>query len=100
MSRPFTLGDAVLLAPARPYPERAENAADRLRKISPEAGHLIHMPTHIYLRVGRYEEGAAENKKAMDVDQAYIDRWKVEGIYPMMYANHNIHHHTDCHPDE
>ncbi|HEY6572106.1 MAG TPA: hypothetical protein VI198_02205 [Candidatus Eisenbacteria bacterium] len=76
---------------ASPYPQRAENAADRLRKISPEAGHLIHMPTHIYLRVGRYEEGAAENKRAMDVDSAYIDRWKIEGIYPMMYANHNIH---------
>lgn len=76
---------------ASPYPQRAEAAADRLRKISPEAGHLIHMPTHIYLRVGRYEEGAAENQRAMDVDRAYIDRWKVEGIYPMMYANHNIH---------
>jgi len=76
---------------ASPHPQRAENAADRLREISPEAGHLIHMPTHIYLRVGRYEEGATENQRAMDVDRAYLDRWKVEGIYPMMYANHNIH---------
>lgn len=76
---------------ASPFPQRAERAADRLRKISPEAGHLIHMPTHIYLRVGRYEEGAAENQRAIDVDSAYIGRWKVEGIYPMMYANHNIH---------
>ncbi|HEU4724376.1 MAG TPA: hypothetical protein VFU59_03665 [Candidatus Eisenbacteria bacterium] len=76
---------------ASPYPQRAEAAADRLRKLSPEAGHLIHMPTHIYLRVGRYEEGAAENQRAIDVDRAYIDRYKVEGVYPMMYANHNIH---------
>jgi tetratricopeptide (TPR) repeat protein len=72
-------------------PKRAEAAADRLRKISPEAGHLIHMPTHIYLRLGRYEEGAQENQRAIEVDRAYIDRWKVEGAYPMMYANHNIH---------
>ncbi len=76
---------------ASPNPKRAEGAADRLRKLSPEAGHLIHMPTHIYLRLGRYEEGAKENQRAIDVDRAYIDRWKVEGVYPMMYANHNIH---------
>ncbi|HET9951614.1 MAG TPA: hypothetical protein VFS09_07465 [Candidatus Eisenbacteria bacterium] len=72
-------------------PGKAEAAADRLKKISPEAGHLIHMPTHIYLRVGRYDEGVKENQRAIETDRAYIDRWKVEGIYPMMYANHNIH---------
>jgi len=76
---------------ASPHPEKAEPAADRLRKLSPEAGHLVHMPTHIYLRVGRYEEGTKENQRAIDIDRAYIERWKVEGIYPMMYANHNIH---------
>jgi tetratricopeptide (TPR) repeat protein len=76
---------------ASPHPKRAEAAADRLQRLSPDAGHLIHMPTHIYLRVGRYEEGAKENQRAIDVDRAYIDRWKVEGLYPMMYANHNIH---------
>jgi len=72
-------------------PGKAEAAADRLRKLSPEAGHLIHMPTHIYLRVGRYDDGVTENQRAIDTDRAYIDRWKIEGIYPMMYANHNIH---------
>ncbi len=76
---------------ASPHPERAEAAADRLRKLNPEAGHLLHMPTHIYLRVGRYAEGAEQNARAIAVDRAYIDRWKVEGLYPMMYANHNIH---------
>jgi tetratricopeptide (TPR) repeat protein len=76
---------------ASSHPEKAEPAADRLRKLSPEAGHLVHMPTHIYLRVGRYEEGVKENQRAMDIDRGYIERWKVEGIYPMMYANHNIH---------
>jgi len=76
---------------ASAHPERAEAAADRLRKLNPEAGHLMHMPTHIYLRVGRYAEGAEQNARAIDVDRAYIDRWKVEGLYPMMYANHNIH---------
>jgi tetratricopeptide (TPR) repeat protein len=72
-------------------PGRAEAPADRLRKLNPEAGHLMHMPTHIYLRLGRYAEGAHENQRAIEVDRAYIDRWKVEGVYPMMYANHNIH---------
>jgi tetratricopeptide (TPR) repeat protein len=72
-------------------PGRAEAAADRLRKLNPEAGHLMHMPTHIYMRLGRYADGAHENQRAIEVDRAYIDRWKVDGVYPMMYANHNIH---------
>ena len=72
-------------------PRRAEVAADRLRQLSPEAGHLIHMPSHIYLVLGRYDDAVATNKKAVDTDFGYIDRWKVEGIYPMMYTNHNIH---------
>lgn len=72
-------------------PRRAEAAADRLSRIAPEAGHLIHMPTHIHLRVGRYADASRENLKAIDVDREYIARWGVEGVYPMMYANHNIH---------
>lgn len=72
-------------------PRRAEAAADRLTKLAPEAGHLIHMPTHIHLRVGRYPDASRENLKAIDVDREYIGRWGVEGVYTMMYANHNIH---------
>ena len=72
-------------------PGRAEAAADRLKRISPEAGHLMHMPTHIYLRLGRYADGSRENRRAIDVDREYIARWGVEGVYTMMYANHNIH---------
>lgn len=72
-------------------PERAENAADRLAKLTPEAGHLIHMPSHIYLRVGRYADAAEINARAIRVDRAYLKRYDVQTIYRMMYYPHNIH---------
>jgi tetratricopeptide (TPR) repeat protein len=76
---------------ASPNPERAEAAADRLATLTPEAGHLIHMPTHIYLRVGRYDDAARLNERAVAVDRAYINRWNVQSVYRMMYYPHNIH---------
>ena len=76
---------------ASPHPERAEVAADRLAKINPEAGHLIHMPSHIYLRVGRYDDAVRSNARAIQVDRAYIGKWKIESIYRYMYYPHNIH---------
>jgi tetratricopeptide (TPR) repeat protein len=72
-------------------PERAEAAADRLAKLTPDAGHLIHMPSHIYLRVGRYDEAAEINARAIQVDRDYIRRYDVQSIYRMMYYPHNIH---------
>lgn len=76
---------------ASAHPERAEAAADRLAKLTPEAGHLIHMPSHIYLRVGRYEDASAINARAIQVDRDYIHRYNVQSIYRMMYYPHNIH---------
>lgn len=72
-------------------PERAERAADRLAKLTPEAGHLIHMPSHIYLRVGRYDDAARLNARAIQVDRDYIKRYDIQTIYRMMYYPHNIH---------
>jgi len=72
-------------------PERAEGAADRLAKLTPEAGHLIHMPSHIYLRVGRYDDAAKLNARAIQVDRDYIRRYDVQTVYRMMYYPHNIH---------
>lgn len=72
-------------------PERAEEAADRLAKLTPDAGHLIHMPSHIYVRVGRYRDAAEINARAARVDREYIDRYDVQTIYRMMYYPHNIH---------
>jgi len=76
---------------ASPHPERAEVAADRLAKLVTEAGHLIHMPSHIYLRVGRYDDAERLNARAVKVDRDYIGKWNINTIYRYMYYPHNIH---------
>lgn len=72
-------------------PERAEPYADRLGKLTPGAGHLVHMPSHIYIRIGRYNDAADVNAKAAAVDAAYIEKYNIQGPYRMMYYPHNIH---------
>jgi tetratricopeptide (TPR) repeat protein len=72
-------------------PERAEAAADRLLKLMPAAGHIVHMPSHIFYRVGRYADAAAANEAAALVDEAYIAACKAQGFYPAGYYGHNIH---------
>jgi tetratricopeptide (TPR) repeat protein len=72
-------------------PERAEAASDRLLVLMPGAGHVVHMPSHIYYRVGRYEDAAAANEKAALVDEQYIAACKAQGFYPAGYYGHNIH---------
>jgi tetratricopeptide (TPR) repeat protein len=76
---------------ASAHPERAEDVADRLANLAPDAGHLVHMPSHIYLRVGRYDDAAALNARAILVDRDYLRRYDVQSIYRMMYYPHNIH---------
>jgi tetratricopeptide (TPR) repeat protein len=72
-------------------PERAEPYADRLGKLVPGAGHLVHMPSHIYIRIGRYHDAAEVNAKAAAIDAAYIEKYDIQGPYRMMYYPHNIH---------
>jgi Flp pilus assembly protein TadD len=72
-------------------PEKAEAAADRLLKLMPGAGHMVHMPSHIYQRVGRYADAAASNEAAIRADEDYISQCRAQGIYPMAYYPHNIH---------
>ena len=72
-------------------PERAEAAADRLGALMPGAGHMVHMPSHIYQRVGRYADAAAANVAAAKADESYISQCHAQGIYPMAYYPHNIH---------
>ena len=72
-------------------PERAEAAADRLLRAMPNAGHVVHMPSHIYYRVGRYADAAAANELAAKVDEDYIATCKAQGFYPAGYYGHNIH---------
>tara|TARA_Y100000741_G_scaffold146579_1_gene110620 strand:+ start:1371 stop:3032 length:1662 start_codon:yes stop_codon:yes gene_type:complete len=72
-------------------PERAEAAADILLDLVPGAGHLVHMPSHIYWRVGRYADASESNIMAAAVDEAYIAACNAQGFYPAAYYPHNIH---------
>jgi len=72
-------------------PGRAEAAADRLGALVPGAGHLVHMPAHIYWRVGRYHDASEANIKAAEVDEEYIAQCNAQGFYPALYYPHNIH---------
>jgi tetratricopeptide (TPR) repeat protein len=76
---------------ATKQPEKAEAAADRLLKLMPGAGHMVHMPSHIYQRVGRYADAAASNEEAIKADEDYITQCRAQGLYPMVYYPHNIH---------
>src|SRR5205085_4484219 len=76
---------------ASPHPERGLAPAHRLRHLVPGAGHLVHMPAHIYLRLGMYHEASACNERAIAIDAAYIERYQVQGLYPAMYFAHNKH---------
>ncbi|WP_437299634.1 hypothetical protein [Sorangium sp. So ce426] len=72
-------------------PERALPSAERLGGLAPGAGHLVHMPSHIFLRVGRYADASDANEQAVLADRRYIRERRPEGIYPMMYFPHNLH---------
>jgi tetratricopeptide (TPR) repeat protein len=72
-------------------PERALAGANRLAQLAPAAGHIVHMPAHIYIRTGDYEAALKTNQKAALADQAYIKAGAPPGIYSMMYYSHNLH---------
>jgi len=72
-------------------PGRALPSADKLGNLAPAAGHLVHMPSHIYIRTGDYEAAAKANEDAAKVDLDYIQRAGVKGMYPAMYYSHNLH---------
>lgn len=73
------------------HPERAEKYADILGGLMPGAGHLVHMPSHIYMRVGRFADSYETNKRAVAADENYITQCRAQGIYPLNYYPHNIH---------
>jgi tetratricopeptide (TPR) repeat protein len=76
---------------ASPNPERALAYAPKLPSLIPAAGHLVHMPAHIYQRTGDYESAALSNQEAARADEAYIKYTGAQGIYPLMYYSHNLH---------
>jgi tetratricopeptide (TPR) repeat protein len=77
---------------ASPYPERALASAYRLETLSPAAGHLVHMPSHIFMRSGDYAAAVKSNQEAVAVDRQYLrDRQITNPVYAVGYANHNLH---------
>ncbi len=72
-------------------PHLAEPSADALGKLMPAAGHLVHMPAHIYIRVGRYDDAVTSNQRAIEADLDYIAQCNAQGLYPVAYYPHNIH---------
>jgi tetratricopeptide (TPR) repeat protein len=74
-------------------PRRGVAAADRLRELIPGSGHLVHMPAHIYARVGRWHDAVIANQKAIAADDAYLAacRGNAQGLYPLGYVPHNHH---------
>ncbi len=72
-------------------PERAEAEADRLLPLMPGAGHIVHMPAHIYQRVGRHADVISSNIQAAKADEDYITQCKAQGMYPLGYYPHNLH---------
>lgn len=81
----------IHLVEASDRPERAEPYADRLAALMPGAGHIVHMPSHIYYRVGRYVDSLESNKAASKVDETYLTQTGAVGVYPIGYYSHNVH---------
>jgi tetratricopeptide (TPR) repeat protein len=72
-------------------PERALDEADRLRDLVPGAGHLVHMPSHIYIRTGHYGKASQVNRLALEADSNYEDACRGQGFFALGYHPHNIH---------
>jgi tetratricopeptide (TPR) repeat protein len=71
--------------------DAAVPAADTLRGLAPGAGHLVHMPSHIYMQIGRYADAFEDNKRAALADEGYLTQCRAQGVYPLTYYPHNIH---------
>ena len=81
----------IHLVEAGPEPARGLPSAARLRRYAPAAGHLVHMPSHIYIRVGQYQDAVEANEEAARADRQYISACRVQGFYPGAYYPHNLH---------
>ena len=88
---PLTLHLYIHAMEASSNASRAEDEADTLLNLVPGSGHLVHMPAHLFWRVGRYHDAAEANVRAAAVDEAYITACNAQGFYPALYYPHNIH---------
>ena len=76
---------------ASPVAEKAIPIAKRLASLVPDSGHLVHMPAHIYIRLGRYRDAVLTNQHAVKIDQGYLSHSHAESIYTVAYVPHNHH---------
>ncbi len=90
-SHPAALHFYIHLMEPTDRADRAVTAADTLLTLMPAAGHMVHMPSHIYQRVGRYADAVRSNELAVLADEDYITQCRAQGLYPMGYYPHNIH---------
>jgi tetratricopeptide (TPR) repeat protein len=81
----------IHMVEASDNPDRAVRSADVLADLMPGAGHMVHMPSHIYLRVGRYADASASNERAIVADEDYLSQCQAQGMYPVGYYPHNTH---------
>jgi len=75
---------------------KAIPAAEKLLDLLPSAGHIVHMPAHIFIRTGHYHKGVLATEKARIADSNYIVQCKVQGTYPLLYYPHNTHFLAAC----
>ncbi len=87
---PFANHLMIHAVEASPHPERADKAANALRDLQPGLGHMVHMPSHIDIRRGRWQEGIVANAKAIEADRAYTAKAPEQGFY-RLYMSHNHH---------
>ncbi len=73
------------------HPERAVPCAERLPSLMPGAGHIVHMPAHVYIRVGRYADAIDRNVHAVHADEEHIADMAPDGVYRLAYYPHNYH---------
>jgi tetratricopeptide (TPR) repeat protein len=73
------------------HPQKGIVSAEKLAQLVPGAGHLVHMPSHIYIRVGRYQDAVAANEAAIAADDEYVTACHAQGLYPLAYMPHNRH---------
>ncbi len=81
----------IHIVEAGPEPQRGLHSAESLRFYAPDAGHLVHMPAHIFMRVGQYHEAVLANERAAESDWKYISQCNAQGFYPGLYYPHNEH---------
>jgi tetratricopeptide (TPR) repeat protein len=87
---PLALHLYIHAVEASPNPEKADAPADRLRHLAPGLGHLVHMPSHIDIRRGRWQEAVAANQRALEADRKYREMSPQQGFY-RVYMAHNHH---------